>query len=147
MIVKKTPKDWGQKWVWQLCPYASMQNDNPNLKDLVYQDHAEGDQKLGQTIFIGTSMSTPTAYVEGRAMTLSCCDSFIITHNNFRRMNINTCVPELEGPYLPATRRSSSRRMLRDCRVFRAVWTFASEYNRINDYSWCDARLSAVNVD
>ena len=58
-------QDYGQKWVWQLCPYASMQNDAPTLKDLLYQDHAAGSQKLGGIIFVGTSMSTPTAFVEG----------------------------------------------------------------------------------
>jgi len=65
MIVKKVQREYGQKWVWQLCPYASMQNEAPTLKDLLYQDHAGGAQKLGGTIFVGTSMSTPTAFVEG----------------------------------------------------------------------------------
>jgi hypothetical protein len=65
MIVKKVPKEYGQKWVWQLCPYANMQHDAPPLNELLYRDEAAGPEKLGTTIFIGTSMSTPTAFVEG----------------------------------------------------------------------------------
>ena len=66
VIVKKVQKDYGKRWVWRLCPYANMQNDIPLLKDLTYQSASDSDHKeLGQTIFIGTSMSTPTAYVEG----------------------------------------------------------------------------------
>ena len=67
MIVKKVQKNFGKDWVWRLTPYASMQQDTPPLRDLIYQDTASNDpqQKMGGHMFIGTSMSTPNAYVEG----------------------------------------------------------------------------------
>jgi hypothetical protein len=65
MIIKKVRKNNGQKWVWNFQPYASMQNIHPQSSDMLYLDKANGNQKFGELMKIGTSMSTPTAHVEG----------------------------------------------------------------------------------
>jgi hypothetical protein len=64
IIIKKVKLANRTDMVWRLCPYADMQTPAPPLKQLVYSDG--GDVfGVGEAIFIGTAMSTPTAYVEG----------------------------------------------------------------------------------
>jgi len=67
IIVKKVRNEDG-KWVWRFCPYASMQNDQPSMAHMTYRDTANGCSKLAKVIRIGTSMSTPTAFVDGNEL-------------------------------------------------------------------------------
>jgi len=60
-IVKKVQKGSKAKPVWQFVPYASLKRPCPPISALMSDDFKD----LGQTIFVGTAMSTPTAYAEG----------------------------------------------------------------------------------
>jgi hypothetical protein len=63
LLLKRVQRGGGKSPVWKFIPYAGQ---GPYLQDLLYKNDS-GDiiQGLGGSVFIGTAMSSPTAYAEG----------------------------------------------------------------------------------
>ena len=64
LIVKKV-RTRDNKLVWRFVPYAHLQQTYPPLSALLCGVKEGETPELGHAIFIGTAMSTPTAFAEG----------------------------------------------------------------------------------